>query len=160
MDFNTSNSIGKRGELAVTNYLTEKNFTVLDASSHKLFQQLDIDFVAGKDGKLYTIDVKTDTHTTGNFYLEITSNDTKQTDGCLYASQADYWWYWFEKLGECYIFNPKEVATYVRENESKYRKVKHGSTGYGGRTLYHSIGVLIPVTDLVKAGLITQVVNI
>lgn len=142
MDFNTSNAIGKRGEALTKQYLDDKGWLTLDTASHKLFQQLDIDLVLEKDGVVYTVDVKTDRHVSKNFFIETISNDTKQTPGCIYVTKADFWFYYFEETDTCYVFKPAEMIKHIEANT--FRQVSH-ATSIGGKDIYKSHGVLVPI---------------
>ena len=142
MDFNSSNTIGKRGEHLTKQYLNNNGWLTVDTAGHKLFQQIDIDMVIEKNGTVYTVDVKTDRHVSKNFFIETVSNDTKNTLGCIYVTKADYWFYYFEDSDECFIFKPADMIKHIEENN--FRKVSH-ATSIAGREVYKSHGVLVPI---------------
>lgn len=148
MNFHESNAIGKQGEALVMQYLEASGWLATDCSGHKLFQTLDIDIVASKGDVVRTIDVKTDRHDTGNVFIETVSNDVKGTDGCIYASKADHWFYYFVASDRLLIFSPSEVVDLIENaNESQYRVVTHPTT-IRNKIVYHSHGLLIPISDI------------
>lgn len=58
--FDEMNTKGKVGEVVVADYLSSIGYTVINVSPVPEYQKKDIDLVIGKDGKSYTVEVKTD----------------------------------------------------------------------------------------------------
>ena len=145
MDFQTAKETGRQGEQLVISWLTHRGWTLIDTSDHQFFQENDIDVVVQKDKEVFTIDVKTDTHPAKNFFIEIISNDNKNTPGCIFTTRADYWFYYFRDSSLVYIFRPEDVRNQL--DEWDYPAIMTKTTGSSG-TLYHSVGALIPVEDV------------
>lgn len=156
MNFDEANLIGKKGEAKVCQWLRDKGWLVCDLSLSDYFQKIDVDFIIykvdenGNQSKPLMIDVKTDRYTTGNMAIETISNDNKMTDGCIYQTQADYWFYYYPNLNKLCIFKPSDMRALLKENEGKYKPFKMSTRGYGGGVLYSSHGYLVPVTELEK----------
>ncbi len=149
-DFYESNHTGKLGEYVVLNYLnTLPNIKkVKDVSFDKEYQEQDIDYLVtftDKKDMNYppkelkcSIEIKTDTYTTGNIFFETISNRQKNTKGCMYQSKADYLFYYFINFGELFIL---QLHNYVVWFDNHYltekgftRKIIHNeyfdSVGY------------------------------
>ena len=113
--FNSSNDIGKKGELFYLNYVKTRGFDYLDVSDDQYFQSIDVDFAVSttrvhsfndkslnqikkqvfnkqRQDPFILVDVKTDTvgGKTGNFYLEWIAH---YKPGCFSITKADKWIY-------------------------------------------------------------------
>lgn len=142
--FNEANERGKRGEATVKNFLQQRGWLVIDTSDHQSFQVLGIDLVVSKGSRVRTVDVKTDSYDSGNFFIEIVSNDTKGTEGCIYKDKVDDWLYYYSATDSLKVFSPKDMLEYISElGESSFRRVKAASY-IGSNIAYHSEGLLVP----------------
>lgn len=158
MQFNDSNTIGKRGEAAIQAYLEKKNWLVTDVSDVPFFQQIDVDALIQKplaNGKMRTemIDYKCDSHSPRNFAIEIISNDVKNTLGCIHVTEANLWMYYFEKTNDLYIFNPADMVEHLNEKANDYRLIKHPTRSpYNWNDIwYHSHCYLVDIESAKKA---------
>lgn len=142
--FHSANSRGKVGEALISEWLLSRKWLVLDTSSHKLFQEVGVDFVIEKEGEVRCIDVKTDSYTTGNFYIETVSNDLKGTRGCIYTSRADDWFYYYSATHSLKLFNPQEMAAYIDSPTGQTLRRTKAASYIGNNVAYHSHGVLVP----------------
>lgn len=117
----------------------------------------------------HLIDVKTDSYTTDNLFIEIVSNNNKcrfnpsstvkitdkmeeRLDGCIFKTKADYWFYYFLNQDELYIFKPEDMIQHLKENSYPVARHTTHST-FGNDGLYESIGVLVnkyTVQDIVS----------
>ena len=139
--FQQSMSIGKRGEAIAKEYLKNNGWNFIDVSNNKDFQKKDIDFVVEKNEKSFTIDVKTDNFSTGNFFIETKKNEGKNSLGCIFSTEANFWWYIFLPAKQLYIFRPSVMIEHMENNS--FREVGHGTTvGSGG---YTSKGQLVAI---------------
>lgn len=141
--FNTSNGIGKDGEALLNQYWKSRGMSTVDLSSHKVMQKMGVDMALETKLGSYLVDVKSDTHSEINFAMEIVSNLNTNENGCLLDSQADRWYYYYQSTGNCYVFSPKEMREYVEAHS--FREVKGSTRGYGGKILYESLCVLVPI---------------
>jgi len=141
--FQESNKIGKAGEDVLHRYWSSKGYNVIDLSSNKNAQTIDIDVVIATNNGAYMCDVKSDTHSRKNFFIELTSNCNTNSLGCAYVSKADRWYYYFPNDDVCYVFNPQEMLQWVDENN--FREVYTSTYGRSGEVLYKTRGVLVPI---------------
>lgn len=145
MNFQQSKTIGKQGEAVFSKRLEYKGFKVIDAREHSFFQEWDIDFVTEYGNTVYTIDVKTDSHPPRNFFIETISNDTKGTPGCVYQTRADFWIYVFPATDDGFVFKPSTMVKHIEEND--FKEITSATTNRRGKSLYNSVGVLVPITN-------------
>lgn len=143
--FQQSNEIGKAGESVLHRYWSSKGYTVIDLSSNRNAQSIDIDVVIATGNGEYMVDVKSDTHSQKNFFIELTSNCNTNSLGCAHVSKADRWYYYFPNDDMCYIFNPQEMLQWVAENN--FREVYTSTYGRSGEVLYKTLGVLVPISS-------------
>lgn len=144
MHFNEANEIGKQGEAAVSAYLRSRGWLVVDTSSHELFQPMGIDFICSKGHKTRAIEVKTDRHSTGNFFIELVANHKSKAKGAIYSS-ADDWFYVNAPTAIAYIFSPQQMLAHIEANPQYSRK--ECWSYIGGQPVYKSIGVLVPIAQ-------------
>lgn len=143
--FAKSNEIGKAGEDVLSRYWYSQGYEVVDLSSNKTAQGLDIDYAISTHRGSYLCDVKSDTHSQNNFFIEIVSNCNTQSLGCAYVSKADRWYYYFPNDDMCYVFSPSEMVEYIEKHS--HRRVTTSTYGNNGKVLYNTIGVLVPIRD-------------
>lgn len=161
-DFQESVKNGKFGEEIAKHFLTKmylKNpnisfVTVKDVSLVKEYYFLGIDFIVYfnqvGDDRLYqtTIEIKNDSYTSNNLFVETASNSGTGRKGCMYTSQADFWLYLYENQDRGIMFKPSEVVAFV--SEKNYRKVSFENKGNEHKEDYKTFGILVPVEDIVK----------
>lgn len=122
--------------------------SIINAENHKLFRYLDIDLiVTKKTGEVITIEIKTDTHTTGNLYIELKSNIEHNTQGWLYKSKADYIYYYFTKTNQLIAIDLESLQDHLRDFRG-YKYTFNQTTVQG--TKYTTLGVLIPIDALLN----------
>ena len=143
MGFHHSNKVGKIAEERFVAALEGRKWFCTNVSAHILFQELDIDFIVQKDNMTATVDVKGDKHNPNNFFIETVSNMDKGSQGCIYQTRADYWFYYFFPTDTFYYFKPQRMREHMHNKQ--FRKA-YGYTqvGDGG---YSSEGLLVPVAD-------------
>jgi hypothetical protein len=100
------------------------------------------DLVAPNGTKL---EVKYDTTKYQNIFLEIISNNNKQSPGAVFQSMmkgADYFVYIFSRDNSIRTFKVTDLIWFLYLHKSKYepRYVSNGS--------YMTIGVAVPISDL------------
>jgi len=147
-NFADSIKVGKKGENIVYDWLMSRESVknVIDVSDDRDYQKKDIDYIVQfHKGKNVSIEIKCDTYYhTGNFFLELISNDNKGTEGCLIYTEADYLFYFFDKVNILYIIPVKELQQWISENKDsgRFRKKKCGNY-INGRYVYSSVGLLV-----------------
>ena len=144
--------VAKIGEDRVVEYFKNKygdRIEVVDVRDDVEYQKKDIDFIFILDGREITIDVKTDRYKTGNYYFETVSNTTTGSLGCFYASQADYWVYYFIELGKKAVIPMKKAQEWFRKHEKYYtNNVNQPATrDSNGKVLYYSVGYKVFAGD-------------
>lgn len=145
MRFAEASRIGKAGEAFAHDYLLQNDFLVINASQHKLFQELDIDIVAQstKTDVVYTIDIKHDSNASDNFFIEKISNTNSGSPGAIYATRADFWWYIMGHHGKVFVFKPEQMRSHIEQNHFPERTAT--THGFQGDVLYKSVGCLVPI---------------
>lgn len=163
-DFKKSLTVGNQGEEIIKNFLYSLNH-VLDVKSVqdiKEYQEIDIDFlVTLKENKSYSIEVKTDTYTSGNLYYETISCIEKNTMGCFEKTKSDFIFYYFTNLDKLYILKTNLFRNWVRQEINhfnsnpeksvlKQKEVFNKRYSKNKNDIYTSQGYTIPLYYLEK----------
>ena len=142
----------KLGELGVEHiidwlYYLNKTTGVWDVQDEKKYQKKDIDLLwtVEPGDKEYTIEVKTDTYTSGNFFFETVSNVSKNTLGCFLKTEADFLFYYFIEMGQLFVLNTGAIQKWFLENKNRYNEKVLGTDN-----LYQSKGYAVPIKDIPK----------
>ena len=149
-DFNESIKVGSSGEQIVINWLCTLPtvLSVEDVSAQPFYQDRDIDFIVHTtQGQDLTIELKSDTYTTGNLAYETLSSIEVNSLGCMRKSQAQYLFYYFLKWDKLYIFKFDEFRNWCESHLTNYRRVEVANYRRDG-SLYHSENWLIKLNDL------------
>ena len=145
--------VADEGAKEVTSWLEGKGYKVLNVENDKTYQDLDIDLIVTKlnEGRteVFTVEIKVDRYTSGNFFFEITSNKTKGTPGCILYTNSDYIIYYFIKTKELYVITTCKLRKYLLTNQNKFTKKE--CTSLAGKGSYQSEGLLIPKATLEKS---------
>ncbi|WP_319507243.1 hypothetical protein [uncultured Methanolobus sp.] len=145
---------GKIGIADIEIYLTNQSETieVINVENDEFYQNKDIDLIWKRkvNGQIIEskIEVKSDSYIkTGNYFIEIISNDKKNTLGCFLYTEADYYYYYFYNLKELHIMPMPESRTWFNANIHRFGKDVSTSTedDYGNH-LYNTIGKLVKKT--------------
>lgn len=164
--FENSLNVGNEGEDKVKSFLLSLDNVekVESVQEIKKYQEEDIDFIVHfKNNNKVTIEVKTDTYTSGNLYYETKSCIEKNTIGCLEKTKADYIFYYFNKYDRLYILKTNLFRKWVQNeikkftdnpNNSKLNKKQVFNRRYSkdnNNALYTSEGYTIPLVYLEEA---------
>lgn len=153
-NFLTDLEVGKVGERATCQYLhyVAPDCDIDDVSKVPMYQKKDIDFLVTLDNTTTPIEVKTANDRSYKAHtFEVIANTNKQSPGAVYASQAAYMVYWSTELDRLYFYDLPLLASYVRENESRYKK------SYVKNKTYWTVVSVIPRLDLVNAGILDMI---
>lgn len=153
-DFKKSIVVGAEGETLIKNWLHQnpKVTDVVDVSEDKKYQNQDIDFVVHtSDGGSFTVELKTDTYTSGNIFFETMSNVEHNVKGCMYKSQADFLLYYFTETRELYMLRLEEYRKWFEENISHFKKKAFRNVNRKRDGYYTSEGYTIPKVFLEKS---------
>lgn len=126
-------------------WLEAKGFVVKDVQKNWCYQQMDIDLIAFKDGRIHWIEIKVDSYyKTGNYFLEFLSNEEKGTEGCFLSTKSHYIFYYFEGADELHIMDTQESQQWFRANIDRFkdRRVSTGNKN-GTKLWYHTVGKLV-----------------
>lgn len=122
--FNISLEIGYLGEDRFKEFVKRNPWIDLeDVSELSFYQNKDIDFIITNNlnGRKATIEIKTDTFTTGNFFIEETTHEQYNTPGWLYKSEADILIYYFingtTEEQNVYFLNLNNLRMWVDKNK-------------------------------------------
>lgn len=140
MQFEKKKADGTKGEELIFDRLRAKGWQVADVRNHEYFQRIDVDAVITKLSQCFMIDVKTDAHTSGNFYIEI-EKETTERPGRIYTTRADLWFYYFTPLDTLYAFRPVAMAQHVELGQFHTARAPTRNGGY----LSWSVGKLVPI---------------
>lgn len=153
-NFAQSMKVGEKGERLILDYLEQSPTIqrVLDVRDSAMYREKDIDFIVKtKNSQEYSLEVKTDTYTSGNIYYETMSSEETDSTGCLDKTEADYLFYFFLNLGTLYILDMNKYREWFHMHkplfdDAGYQK-KPKNLRYNGTT-YTSVGYAFPVTLL------------
>ena len=114
---------GRVGEELSLNYLINKGWNVEDVSANEEYFNLDIDFIAEKNGTTVSLDVKTEEamNRTGNMFIEtgITYLDGKYKGGWLRYSKAEYIWHINPVNSMAFAYRLEDMKEYIKKNRCK-----------------------------------------
>ena len=153
-NFNQCYEVSKAAISKVTRWLMEQKtiISVINVEDDKRFQELDVDLLAiMDDSTCKLIEVKTDRYDTGNFFLELISNVEKDSRGCILQTKSDYVFYYFTKIHKLYILSTYYLQKWLIDNHTHYNK-KTVKTFLSNGGSYHTIGICVPIQNLVKLG--------
>ena len=145
--FADCDKVAKEASARITTFLELRGKKVMNVEGDKFFQQKDIDLVViTEDLEFLTVEVKGEVmgDRTGNYFLEIISNNNKGTPGCIYQTRAQYLFFLFMDSNELCIFETEPLQQWLREHEDKLPKGKGQTTSRNGEPWYHSVGCLVP----------------
>lgn len=144
-NFEDSLKVGESGEKLFLDAFGEE-WGLVDVRKNPEYQERDIDFLA--KGK--TIELKTDTYTNGNMFLETISAKEIESKGYVYKSQADYLCYLFVNFKVMFIFDLPRLREWVKSNAPQLVEYKKELTNSYPGGYYTSEGYAIPVREVCK----------
>lgn len=154
-NFKKSYVHGKNGEETVKKWFVAQKSVERyeDVSENPAFQKLDIDGIVWlTDGTHRTVEIKTDSYTTGNMFYETQSCVEMNTIGCMERCNAKYLYYYFTALKSMYVFHMDAFRQWaLAEHEANPRVLKDKLLENDSRnetTVHHSAGFIIPLTYL------------
>ena len=154
-EFSKSLKIGEEGEEHILEYLrmSDNVSNIIDVRDSKVYQEIDVDFLAELAGKEYKIEVKTDTYLSGNMYYETISAEEYDSIGCFEKTQADFMFYYFINAKTLYILSMNEYRDWFKSKQEEFDTLKYKkrpiNKGRKGST-YTSVGYAFPVSLLEK----------
>lgn len=117
-------------------------------------QKMAGDYVAERNNEVVGLEIKTEKRHTGNLFIETWSNKSRNREGWIFTTQADYVLYHFQDRNVCYVLSMRRFRDFCFTSPSKY-------TGYAGRLFdYREVpqakheqkndtwGRLVPIDDL------------
>ena len=144
-DFNEQNAVAKEGSEDVEKYLKSSGrvLMVKNVEDDPYYQEIDVDIIcAAKEGDYVSekkIEVKVDTYfdRSKNYFFELISNKTRNSDGCLLVTESDYLFYYFLKK-ELHIFKTPELQYWLVNNQHRFQQ-KEVKNKY-----YSTMGIIVP----------------
>lgn len=115
-NFEDSSRFGKQGEAIVYEILKQdKNVKYIwDVRDELLYRKNDIDFcIEYLNGRKTTIEIKTDSYTSGNFYYEVKSNLVIDVKGCMDKTKAELLYYYYPNMNLLYIFEIQKLRNFM-----------------------------------------------
>lgn len=149
-------AVGARGVERVATYLREHGFQVQDVTADKDWRHRDVDLlVRGKRKQRWkAVEVKTDSYTTGNIFLELVASSGRP--GCVFVSRADVWCYWLSALGILLLIELPALQYWLMCHADEYRQTQVNSSRGNGR--WSIRGIAVPWSELHKAGIAHPVI--
>lgn len=138
-------AFGKKGEDQVIQYLLSQDYSLglVDVRAERAAQQADVDFLLLRDNDvLCSIEVKTDSYSSGNMFFEEKSDETR--DGCMVVTKADYLFYFFINESVLYIIRIKPFRKWYERNKRRFRYIPQVKNETPGWKPYAASGRLIP----------------
>ena len=148
-NFESSNTIGKRGERIIRAYLESKpNIRRYeDVSDSYTYRRKDVDGILHfLSGAKREIEIKTDTYTTGNIFYETESCIEYNTPGCMEKTQAEYLYYYLEAYNKLYVLQMDKYRKWFHLHKHMFKYHKFKNSKKSGDT--HSGGYAIPMAYL------------
>ena len=150
--FEESKAYGLQGEADINDWLRTRPgiINIENVSDNKVYQDMDIDlFVDLENGREIAIEVKTDKrYDTGNFFLEIISNDYYGTAGCITKTKSDYVFYYYPDPGIVFVLPTPALQQWIRDKQHLYVPKKTRLPGNFDK--YHSIGLCVPRDTIMR----------
>lgn len=146
--FDEQIAVGDTGVAFVSEYLKAHKYLVEDVTKDRDYQRQDIDLrVKGQRKQAWrTVEVKTDTYTNGNIYLELSAG---RNPGCVFKSRAEIWAYWFPNLNVLLWINLPSLQLWLALHLHEYeRKLVMSRRGKGRWAVE---GIAVPISDLLDA---------
>jgi hypothetical protein len=153
--FEERNDFSKIGIKIVTDYLSslKKTIKIVNVEDDVDYQKIDIDLIWHyKEDKNICedyIEVKADSYTSGNFWLETLSNKKYQTQGCFLKSKAKYYFYYFSKWDKLYIIPLKPAQEWFKENMNRFRE-SETTTNNQGEYSHTTVGRIVPIQIIIN----------
>lgn len=144
---------GQRGVEAVSRYLVGHGFQVEDVTADESYQGQDIDLLVRGKRRTVTTEVKHDTYTSGNVFLELRYSTGKP--GCVFVSRAQVWCYWLSGLGVLLLINLPALQLWCVEHSHEYKRSTVMSNA--GKRGWSVEGIKVPYRTLVEAGVAGEV---
>lgn len=144
-DFYEQDALAKKGGKHIENYLKQQAQIVMvkDVQDDPYYQQMDVDFVCGAKANDHIeerkIEVKVDTFfdRSKNYFFELVSNRTNNSDGCLMVTESDFLFYYFIEK-ELHIFKTSELQYWLVNNEHRFKKKEVKNK------FYTTMGIIVP----------------
>ena len=153
-NFDDSIKVGRMGEMIMEAHLkTLPNVAAVeDVTEIPYYQKRDIDYrVTLKNGQKVTVEVKTDTYQSGNFFFETQSNSNSKTKGCMYKTEADFILYYFILFDKVYMVKRTALIKWfeaMKGNPEYKKSFKEKSVANKGNERikdYHTYGFTFPI---------------
>jgi len=154
--FEEKDSFSKKGIEIVSSYLriAKETIEVRNVESDPNYQKNDIDIVwiyrEQGDNFIVSIEVKTDSYTTGNFWFETISNEELKTIGCFFKSKAEYLFYYFTELDCLYIIHLKTAQSWLKENVSRFKESRTTTKNNNNQYTHTTVGRLVPINVIIR----------
>ena len=148
--FIEASAVGKSGVLdllpLVEYHSYQGRFVLTDKGNISAFLQKTIGDIAFncKNQMVWGIEVKTERKSTGNFFLELWSNRSRQTQGWMHTLTTDFLWYYFldSKILHSIYFKKLQEWAFVNGRIERFPLRKQNSY----RQLNDTWGALVPIT--------------
>jgi hypothetical protein len=153
-NFDDSMTIGSWAEDRFIEYLQGKGYRVIDVREDPKMRQLDVDLIAhAPAGDATWLEVKGDTHSTSNVYIEVVSSFTSasgRTEGCILKTAAHLLVYYFVNQGFALLIPVPALQAWVAAGGiNQFNRASPRNTQRSGRVT-KSLGFTVPIFRLVQ----------
>ena len=148
-----------QGEQKAYDYLTSKYWIVLDLTENEEYFDKDIDFLAIRNGRKHTIEVKWDSKiaTTGNMFIETITDIDNNRRGWYQFITADFMFYGDSVNDLFYVFRIQDLKEFVQRHQFESRKAV--DVNDYGKIKKVSQGLLVPIDAFMQEYRV-QVINL
>lgn len=148
--FEASATIGAWAVRKIEEELIGRGAHVENVEDDPFFQSLDVDLLLHRRGRNpLLVEVKGDTYTTGNLYIETISNTRLDSPGCMIYTAADYLAYYFVRAGTALWIPTKKLQEWIPENINRFPK-HNPVTTRNAKVVSNGEGHTVPVGVLLK----------
>ena len=148
--FDESLKVGELGEDKILRFLQEQDgvVDVLDLRNSKTAQRKDIDFLVKTNDFRFTVELKTDTYRSGNFFFETVSAIETRSLGWTLKSRANLLAYYFIKTDTLYLLQMSDIRAIVKDDTFQvYKKTVKNRFSNG---IYTSEGLAVPIRCILE----------
>lgn len=149
--FDESLEKGKKEELVLDKYFGQ--FYAIKSIPLELEKQYHYDRVFERNSIKTKVEYKSDfqAHETGNVFLELTSSVEKKTLGWIHTSKAEQLIYYIVKDSYVIVIDMVILRLHMAKYYEMY-KVRQCTNVLNNGSKYHSEGILVPISELLKIG--------
>ena len=140
------------GEQKAYDYLTGSGWKVVDLTKCSDFFDKDIDFLISKGSERHYIEIKWDSRiaSTGNMFLETTTDLDANKQGWFESCSAEFIFYGSARENLFYVFRLEDLRDYVKQDFNHLESRRAPDYNWRGQVKKVSQGILVPIIEFRK----------